>query len=185
MRFSTLSLFCVVGSALAAPIAPQDTQDTKEIEKVLSSVTNLLLRLNDAFAIRYRPNRGDANGARQYVDSLLRMDAAVYEEMGRGEQTIKRMPSASLLDGFNLAAPLLNLQNGVSAIIDGWIEVKPIVDLAQRKRDVIEALFRNERAANWLGDAIVAKVPAGTIFGSWGKSTFTNLIERGINAYRT
>jgi hypothetical protein len=184
MRFSTLSLFCVVGSALAAPIAPASPQDTREIERVLSSVTQSLLRLNDAFATRYRPGRGDVNGARGYIDNLLRLDSEVNDELNRGEQTIKRAPSAWFLEGMTLASPLSNLQNGVTAIVEGWVEVKYLVDLAQKKREVIDALVRDQRAAGWLADAIVAKVPVGTIFGPWGKTTFQTIIERGITLYR-
>jgi len=181
MRFSTLGLFCVVGSAFAAPIAPQDT---REIEKVLASITTSLLKLNDGFATRFRPQRGDVNGSVRFVDGLLRLDSQVYDELSRGEQSIKKMQPAGPLEGINLAAPLMNLQNGVTAIVQGWVEIKPIVDLAQRKREVIDALVRNERAASWLGDSIISKVPVGTLFGPWGKSTFTNILERGISVYR-
>jgi hypothetical protein len=184
MRFSTLSLLCVVGSAFAAPTAPQDTQDTKEIERVLGTVTQGLLKLNDGFATRYRPQRGDVNGAKQYVENLLRLDAQVVEAISRGEQDIKRMQGAWFYEGVNLAAPLLNLQNGVTAVVEGWMEIKPIVDQAQKKREVIDALIRDERAAAWLADAIVSKVPAGSFFGTWGKTTFTSIIERGVSLYR-
>lgn len=179
MRFCTLSLLCLVGTVIAAPVATEST--SSNIERSMRNVIQSLNHLTDALkAINPRMSSDDViarwpnvEHACHEVSDLLTTDA----------RNIRMSQKVSVADSTNLLAPIDQMAQATQRTVDQWIAIRPAINSRDRK-GVVGTLKHHELTANEYADAVMSvqstlSQPAGKFFGS----RVTSQIERAILAY--
>ena len=179
MRFTTLSLLCLVSNALAAPIATESTSSA--IERSMKNVIQSLNGLTDALkSINPRMSSEDV------ISRWPRVEKACHDVsdlLSTDARNIRMGQKIAVTDSTNLLQPIDQMSQATQRTVDQWIAIKPAINARDRK-GVVGTLKHHESTANEYADAIMSvqstlSQPAGKFFGS----RVTTQIEKAISAY--
>ena len=181
MRFFLLPALCLVGSAIASTVVPQDTS---VIERYVASLTRSLGLLDDAF--RQIPPAGDPALALQITEYLIKTQAEYVETLRVGSRDIRFGPSAVQGEMTRLKN-LINAEGKVAqAVMTAWIRQKDMVVAAGKREAVLDQLVQAADGAVVFSEVVNLKLPkSSSRDGATFKVQFGGNIEMTINAYRS
>lgn len=191
MKFATLSFIAFAGVALAAPVERLSStlvaRDIRKIEEAITLVHTSIGHLcGDLNNRQNRPRQGDLQAADRFVRNLLDTNTRVLRDIQNSDNAIFRDPhTVALYEVLQLQNHLNGLKTETDKCVQGWLDIKPIVDAVRLTRNVHDALQNVEKSTGSFADSVVKKLPTGTgLLGNIGRQAFVSSIDRAVQAYR-
>jgi hypothetical protein len=181
MRFTFLSVACLLGSAIAAPV-PVDLApaSTAVVDNALRSVANALGALDNA--MRSRPPGGSAEEASRITDYLLGLSNNAISQLRNGANDVRsRQANLGAWEGLTLVPTLTSMTAQLQSVMNGWTDSKAMVIAAGRYDQALSVLYEAADRTNIFADSIINKLPWGeqTLGGTY-KSQFTRIFDNTI-----
>jgi hypothetical protein len=184
MRFSAVSLLTLVGSAIAAP-AILEPRDDKIIRYNTKRIYTVLQSLDGSFVNKPRTN-ADVRTIDNYLDKILNIQNTLVGELRAGADDIRRSRAkVTTFEAVGLTPTLSDHDRLTSDVVNGWIDIKPLVAKVRRQPEILSSLISAQIELDNFSDAMIVSLPSGSqSFGKSLKSRLSANLDRAIKEYR-
>jgi hypothetical protein len=184
MRFSSISLLTLVGSAIAAP-AILEPRDDSIVRYNIKRVYTLLQSLDTNFNKKPRTN-ANVNTIDGFVNNVLSIQSSLISELRAGADDIRRSRAkVTTLEAVGLTPTLSDHDRLTTDVVNGWIDIKPLVIKVRRQPEVLSSLISAQIELNNFSDAMIVSLPSGSqTFGTSLKSRLSTNLDRAIREFR-
>jgi hypothetical protein len=185
MRFTFLSVACLLGSAITAPIpVEQAASSTAVVDSALRGVANALRDLDSA--MRSRPPGGSAEEASRITDYLLNLSNNAIIQLRNGANDVRsRQANLGALEGLSLTPTLNTMTSQLQNVMSGWTDSKAMVIAAGKYDVTLSTLYEAADRTVIFADSIINKLPWGeqTLGGTY-KTQFTKIFDNTIKVWQ-
>jgi hypothetical protein len=185
MRFSTISILTLVGSAIAAPVV-LTARDDSALKYNINRINSVLTSIDSALSRKPR-STSDRAGSESYAYTLISRQQSLNKELRDSTDDLRRSrKTLTLVEAVALQSVVNNQEKTVNKVVKGWIDAKPYVQTANRVREVRAALQDGQREFDYFSDAVISVLPTTGVTSTLGqglKSRFNAANERAIRVY--
>jgi Hydrophobic surface binding protein A len=181
MRVSLISLVCVFGNVLAAPV-DLAARDARVIDNSIRNVQSSLRGLSIAIKALDPTLRGDVVSKEQNIE---RRAQGVTQALQEGTINVRRGPFVTATEATALVPIVESLTITTQETVNTWITAKRTIIKSGGKDAALRILRTQELAADEFTDAMLSKMPdiikyAGRAYGQITK----NILQTAITQYR-